>query len=91
MSSIRAIWEEPEKQQKQLTDIIIFRYIMKKIFDPFFTTNKQGFGVGLTVVKQIIKAHNGTIDVKSEPNMGTTFSISLPISEMGKEARGQGG
>jgi len=65
------------------TGVGISKDNMKKIFDPFFTTNKQGFGVGLTVVKQIITAHNGTIDVKSEPNMGTTFSISLPISEMG--------
>jgi len=67
--------------QIELTDtgVGISKDIMKKIFDPFFTTNQQGFGVGLTVVKQIITAHNGTIDVKSEPNVGTTFSIRLPI------------
>jgi len=52
---------------------------MKRIFDPFFTTNEQGFGIGLSVVKQIVEAHNGAIDVKSQLNVGTTFSISLPI------------
>ncbi len=61
------------------TGVGISEDVMKKIFDPLFTTNKQGFGVGLSVVKQIIEAHNGTIDVKSQPNMGTIFSISLPI------------
>jgi signal transduction histidine kinase len=61
------------------TGIGISPEVMKKIFDPFFTTSEQGFGVGLSVVKQIVEAHNGTIDVKSQPNVGTTFSINLPI------------
>jgi signal transduction histidine kinase len=54
--------------------------MIKKIFDPFFTTSEQGFGAGLSVVKQIVEAHKGSIDVKSQPNVGTTFSINLPIA-----------
>jgi len=51
-----------------------------KIFDPFFTTKPsgKGTGLGLNIVFKILKAHNGTIDVESEPAQGTTFTIYLP-------------
>lgn len=52
--------------------------IMDKIFDPFFTTKSKGHGLGLASVFSIIKKHNGMIDVKSEENKGTEFSIYLP-------------
>lgn len=50
-----------------------------KIFDPFFTTKPvgQGTGLGLSISQSIIKAHNGSIKVKSENGL-TTFSITLP-------------
>jgi signal transduction histidine kinase len=50
------------------------------IFEPMFTT-KQGLGtgLGLTVVKQIITEHNGSVEVESEPGRRTTFRIRLPI------------
>ena len=51
---------------------------MLKIFDPFFTTKEKGTGLGLAIVYSIIKKHNGEIDVKSEPNKGTAFTIILP-------------
>ncbi|RJQ16686.1 MAG: HAMP domain-containing protein [Nitrospiraceae bacterium] len=49
-----------------------------KVFDPFFTTKEKGTGLGLAIVYNIIKKHNGEIDVKSEVNKGTTFMITLP-------------
>ena len=51
------------------------------IFDPLFTTKRGlGTGLGLTIVKQIIADHGGTVDVESESGRGATFRIILPIS-----------
>ena len=52
-----------------------------KVFDPFFTTKMpgEGTGLGLSICYGIIKKHNGSIDVKSEVGIGTTFTIKLPI------------
>jgi len=55
----------------------------RKIFDFLFTTKLQGTGVGLSVVYNIIKKHDGTIDVESEMGKGTTFTIRLPIWKEG--------
>ncbi|MFA6467442.1 MAG: ATP-binding protein [Bacteroidota bacterium] len=56
---------------------------LSKIFSPFFTTKGEGKGVGLglAVVFGIIEAHKGDIDVHSEMNKGTTFTVTLPFDE----------
>ena len=51
----------------------------QRLFDPFFTTKgKAGTGMGLAVSFGIIRRHEGSIEVDSEPGRGTTFKISLP-------------
>jgi CheY-like chemotaxis protein len=56
--------------------------VKSRLFDPFFTTKgKGGTGMGMAVSFGIIRRHNGSIDVESEPGRGTTFRISLPVAE----------
>ncbi len=53
--------------------------VKSRLFDPFFTTKgKAGTGMGLAVSFGIIRRHDGSIDVDSEPGRGTTFRITLP-------------
>ncbi|MFV0417482.1 MAG: sensor histidine kinase [Dysgonomonas sp.] len=51
--------------------------LLDKIFIPFFTTKKDGSGIGLSICRQIINAHGGTISVHSEADMGSRFIIKL--------------
>jgi two-component system, sporulation sensor kinase E len=55
--------------------------VRRQIFDPFFTAKESGTGLGLTIVYQIVQAHNGTINVHSAIGMGTTIIINLPVLE----------
>ncbi len=57
----------------------IDRKNLSKIFDPFFTTRKDGVGLGLSLSYQIIKDHQGLINIESELNKGTKIIILLPI------------
>jgi PAS domain S-box-containing protein len=50
---------------------------MDKIFEPYFTGKNAGMGIGLATTMSIIHAHHGRIDVQSEANVGTTFTISF--------------
>ncbi|MFA5809752.1 MAG: ATP-binding protein [Thermoleophilia bacterium] len=54
---------------------------LDKIFDPFFTSKKEGYGLGLFIVHNIITEYGGTISVDSYPGKGTTFNIVLPLKE----------
>ena len=47
-------------------------------FEPFMTTKKEGTGVGLVIVRQIVTAHDGKISYRSKPGEGTTFRLELP-------------
>jgi len=51
--------------------------IMDKIFMPFFTSKKSGSGIGLSLSRQIMHLHKGSISMKSNPGEGTTFSLTF--------------
>ncbi|MBA2243188.1 MAG: response regulator [Chthoniobacterales bacterium] len=52
-----------------------------KIFEPYFTTKqaKSGTGLGLYITKKVVEDHHGSIEVDSTPQIGTTFTIRLPL------------
>jgi len=52
--------------------------IREKIFIPFFTTKKEGSGIGLSLARQIMRLHGGTISVNAAPENGSIFSLSFP-------------
>lgn len=54
----------------------------KRVFEPFFTTKdaKTGTGLGLSVSRQVIKEHHGTIDFETQPGKGTKFIVILPAT-----------
>ncbi len=57
------------------------------VFDPFFTTKEvgKGTGLGLSMVMGIIKAHDGFIDLQSEPGCGCVFQVYLPLVDSAEE------
>jgi len=65
--------------------------IMGKLFTPFVTTKSHGLGIGLTIARTIVVAHNGTITAHENPNGGATFTVALPRgrggAQSGKERR----
>ncbi|MDX1617424.1 MAG: ATP-binding protein [Balneolaceae bacterium] len=66
----------------------ISRQVRDQIFEPFFTTKEEGkgTGLGLSICAGIIRSHEGTIDVESEPEEGTRITIQLPVYTTREEA-----
>jgi signal transduction histidine kinase len=64
----------------------------KRVFRRFYQVDRQlsrktgGVGLGLSIVEFIVKAHRGTVSVKSRPGQGSTFTVSLPASAAAREA-----
>jgi len=52
------------------------------LFEPWYSTGSEWTGLGLYVVREIIIAHHGTIDVQSASSQGTTFTVMLPLVPM---------
>ncbi len=55
-------------------------HLQQRIFEPFITTREGGTGLGLTISSQIITHHGGTITLESQMGVGSTFSVTLPLT-----------
>jgi signal transduction histidine kinase len=53
---------------------------LARVFDPFFTTKEQGMGIGLSIARSIILAHEGRIWAENQTEGGAVFHLSLPLS-----------
>jgi PAS domain S-box-containing protein len=51
---------------------------LARVYEPFFTTKPAGTGLGLTIVRQIVQRHGGTVMIDSDPSRGTRVSVRLP-------------
>jgi putative PEP-CTERM system histidine kinase len=56
-------------------------FVQERLFRPFQSTKKQGLGIGLFQCRAIVQAHGGSIHVDSALDSGTTFTVTLPVSE----------
>lgn len=69
-----------DEEQRVLLDVKdngpgIIQEAQQRIFIPFYTTKKSGSGIGLALSRQIMQLHNGTLSVKSEPDVYTIFTL----------------
>jgi signal transduction histidine kinase len=78
--STRSLKDSVEAKVSDSGNGIPQKYI-NQIFDPFFTTKNpgEGTGLGLNIVYRIVTKYEGTIDVESKEQVGTTFKIKFPI------------
>jgi signal transduction histidine kinase len=61
--------------------------IAKELFDSFVTTKTQGLGIGLSISKKIIEAHEGEIWFTSNQSVGTTFHFTVPLARAARTDR----
>lgn len=89
-----AVQNDDNSNQKLLQIIVVDTGIgidnekQERIFERFFQNDvpgsmiNQGSGIGLAIVKEFVKMHNGNIAVQSEPGKGSSFVITLPVEEI---------
>ncbi|GEM_PF-1657144 len=58
--------------------------VRRRVFDAFFTTKEGGLGIGLSLSRNLINAHGGSLDVESEEGVGSRFTVTLPIRTGGR-------
>jgi len=56
-----------------------------RLFTPYYTTRQHGTGLGLAIVQSVVSDHHGKISVKSQKNVGTTFTVQIPLASASSE------
>ena len=54
---------------------------INRVFEPFYTTKEKGSGLGLMIVRRIVRAHGGRIEIDSRLGHGTSIRVWLPLHE----------
>ena len=57
---------------------------VRRIFDPFFTTKSHGMGMGLSICRALVEAHNGQLSAHSGVEKGAVFEITLPAGDLSR-------
>jgi signal transduction histidine kinase len=55
--------------------------VLARIFEPFFSTKPGGTGVGLSIAREVVRRHRGTMTIESARGAGTSFHVQLPIDD----------
>ena len=78
---LAAYVQEPHRVVLEVTDngAGIDASLLDEIFVPFFTTKKAGSGIGLSLSRQIMQLHRGSIQVQSEAGLGSRFQLLFPV------------
>jgi signal transduction histidine kinase len=78
---IRSQWAQNNDIQVSVKDngLGLDEEQQKKILMPFYTTKAEGMGMGLSISRSLIEAHDGTLYFNSKPGKGSTFYFTLPI------------
>ncbi|MCS7163648.1 MAG: ATP-binding protein [Thermodesulfovibrio sp.] len=79
--------DEEEKVILQVSDngVGMDEETLKRCFEPLFTQDPRRFGLGLSIVKNIVQKHNGFIEIESSPSTGTTVRIFFPSVTLQQE------
>ena len=64
------------------------RTTVDRIFEPFYSTKRGGMGIGLSICRSIIEAHEGRIWARKNDARGSTFQFTLPVANTPVEASG---
>jgi putative PEP-CTERM system histidine kinase len=63
-----------------------FDFVRRSLFEPFRSSKKGGWGIGLYHAREIVRAHRGRIDVRTEEGRGTTFTVTFPLPPVAEPA-----
>ena len=61
----------------------------EKLFQPYFTTKQRGTGLGLFVTRKLVEEHGGRVEYETEPGVGTTFRVIIPLPTGAENGRPQ--